>query len=141
MEILQEIPVNNQRTHVIARDKNGNYHIWDLKPNGERDEDPFWNKTITPPIYELLMQDYKDGLPEDFCRGYDMRKFYKKPFEEGNLDTVMALSNWFAYAYIRWDKQSQSWVYGRNRSYERDMKSKNRKEKILWQRNRIQGSI
>lgn len=50
MKILQKIVVNNQNTLVIGIEGT-TYYKWLLKPNGEKETDPFWNSVITKDIY------------------------------------------------------------------------------------------
>ena len=121
MTILQKIPVNNQRTLIVAKENN-TYYKWYLEPDGERDPDVFWNSEISPENYKLLMEDYHNGrIPNDFSRGLHV-EMHELPFESGNAETVIMLSNWFAHAYMTWDGRSKCWKYGRNGNYEYEMR-------------------
>lgn len=120
MKILQKIVVNNQNTLVIGIEGT-TYYKWLLKPNGEKETDPFWNSVITKDIYKLLMEDYTEGkIPDSFISS---TKKYKNPFIDGDIDTVIGLSNWFSYAYTVWNGKTKTWTYGRNKNYEYEIKN------------------
>lgn len=119
MKVLQKIAVNNQNTLVIGIDGTA-YYKWLLKSNGEKETDSFWNSVISEDMYKLLMEDYTEGkIPDSFI---STTKKYENPFIDGNIDTVLGLSNWFAYAYTTWSDKTKTWKYGRNKNYEYEMK-------------------
>ena len=120
MKVLQKIAVNNQNTLVIGIE-GSTYYKWLLKPNGEKETDPFWNSVIKKDMYKLLMEDYTESkIPNSFISS---TKKYKNPFIDGDIDTVIGLSNWFSYAYTAWNGKTKTWTYGRNKNYEYEMKN------------------
>lgn len=120
MKILQKIAVNNQNTLVIGIEGT-TYYKWLLKPNGEKETDPFWNSVIKKDMYKLLMEDYTEGkIPDSFISS---TKKYKNPFIDGDIDTVIGLLNWFSYAYTAWNGKTKTWTYGRNKNYEYEIKT------------------
>lgn len=120
MKILQKIKVNNQNTLVIGIDK-AVYYRWLLKPNGEKETDPFWSTVISEDMYKLLIEDYTEGkIPDIFISS---NKKYENPFIDGDIDTVIGLSNWLSYAYMTWNGKTKTWIYGRNKNYEYEMKT------------------
>lgn len=115
MKVLQKIVVNNQNTLVIGIEGT-TYYKWLLKPNGEKETDPFWNSIISEDMYELLMEDYTGRkIPNIFI---GTTKKYENPFVDGDINTIIGLSNWFAYAYTTWNGKDKKWEYGRNENYE-----------------------
>lgn len=120
MKVLQKIAVNNQNTLVIGIE-GSTYYKWLLKPNGEKETDPFWNSVISKDMYKLLMEDYTEGkIPYSFISS---TKKYKNPFIDSDINTVIGLSNWFSYAYTAWNRKTKTWTYGRNKNYEYEMKT------------------
>ena len=120
MKILQKIEVNNQNTLVIGIEE-ATYHKWLLKPNGEKETDPFWSTVISEDMYKLLIKDYTEGKIPDIFMNTTTK--YENPFVDGNMDTVIGLCNWFSYAYTTWNGKTKTWTYGRNKNYEYEMET------------------
>jgi len=113
METIRKINVNNQKVLVLAKEEN-TYYKWLEDKAGNKDIDPFWNSKITDDIYNQVIEDYSSGLIKSFYGDFPT---VNNPFINLSDSNVLNITNWIAYAYMTWDKNTMNWKYGRNKNY------------------------